>query len=182
MRKGLPPLAYHRVSSMSFALGKQQTEPFQWLLPRSQRARYEPRFSDPRGQFSFYQAHGGYGNSYGMHTVPPPGEQITFHYMRVEMLILKPTTRTTLLHRPTNRPQVLRRSIPCSPSTLNPRLGRLRIHFTGTQGLQIQPRHWVPGTLFGNRRGGVKVKQRFNLGRIDTHLKHNKGRSTLGVG
>ncbi|KAI9870176.1 MAG: hypothetical protein M1830_004564, partial [Pleopsidium flavum] len=55
MKKGLPPLAYHR-----------------WLLPRSQRARFEPHTLQPQNQFSFYQAHNGRGDSYGMHAFPPP--------------------------------------------------------------------------------------------------------------
>lgn len=82
---------------------------------------------------------------------------LSLHYMRVEMLIVKPTTRNNPLHHRTKRLQVLRRSIPCSPTTRNRRLGSLPIHSTRTQRLQIQHRHWVPGTLFGNRRRGAKV-------------------------
>lgn len=77
MRKGLAPLAYHRVRSVSLLpLDVHHPDPIQWLLPRSQRARFEPNFSEPHNEFSFYQAHGGYGNNYGMHAVPPPGERI----------------------------------------------------------------------------------------------------------
>ena len=79
MRKGLQPLAYHRVRLvLLLSLDVQRTELSQWLLPRSQRARFEPHLSEPQNLFSFYQAHGGYGNNYGMHAVPPPGEQIPF--------------------------------------------------------------------------------------------------------
>ena len=67
---GLPQSTFGVLSQRRYA------ELFQWLLPRSQRALFEPRFSEPQNQFSFYQAPGGYGNSYGMHAVPPPGKQI----------------------------------------------------------------------------------------------------------
>lgn len=94
---------------------------------------------------------------------------------------MKPTIRTTLLHRPTNRLRVLPRSILCSPITTDHRLGSLPIHPTGTQGLQMQHQYRVPGTPFGNRTRGVKVQQHHNIDKTDCYPEH-EGRGTLGAG
>ncbi|KAA6415649.1 MAG: hypothetical protein FRX48_00365 [Lasallia pustulata] len=57
MRRGLPPLAYHR-----------------WLVPRAQRARFQNHFAQPQNDFSFYHVQNGNGNGegYGMQAFPPP--------------------------------------------------------------------------------------------------------------
>lgn len=55
MRKGNPPLPYHR-----------------WLVPRAQRARFEPHLAHP-DRHAFYQSHQSpYGQAYTMYPVPPP--------------------------------------------------------------------------------------------------------------
>ena len=74
MRQGLPPLAYHRVSITMFAnFRSSDADCSKWLLPRSQRARYQPHLMQPQNDFSFYQAQNGNGEGYGMHAFPPPG-------------------------------------------------------------------------------------------------------------
>jgi len=61
IKKGLPPLAYHR-----------------WLLSRRQRAAYDPRYATaaPQNNFSFYQAPANpypyQGNAFHMDTYPAP--------------------------------------------------------------------------------------------------------------
>jgi hypothetical protein len=45
----------------------------------------------------------------------------------------------------------------------------------------MQHQQWVPGTLFGNRTGGVKVQQHHNIDKTDYYPEH-KGRGTLGAG
>ncbi|KAF8543448.1 hypothetical protein BDD12DRAFT_726155 [Trichophaea hybrida] len=50
LKKGLPPLAYHR-----------------WLVPRHERARFEPHLREPEQNFTFYGR-----QDYDMHAVPPP--------------------------------------------------------------------------------------------------------------
>ncbi|KAL0639720.1 hypothetical protein Q9L58_001287 [Maublancomyces gigas] len=55
MKKGLPPLRYHR-----------------WLVPRSRRAQWEPQLQQPEQQFSFYQQNPQQETDYSMHAVPPP--------------------------------------------------------------------------------------------------------------
>ncbi|KAH8592096.1 hypothetical protein B0O99DRAFT_518210 [Bisporella sp. PMI_857] len=52
IKKGLPPLAYHR-----------------WLLNRQQRARFDPNYQNPQAYYSPYRPDGG---QYGMHPMPPP--------------------------------------------------------------------------------------------------------------
>ncbi|MCJ1226416.1 hypothetical protein MMC12_003068 [Toensbergia leucococca] len=52
MKKGLPPLAYHR-----------------WLVPRSQRMRFEPQHQNP---FSFYQSPNTFNDGHQLQTFPPP--------------------------------------------------------------------------------------------------------------
>ncbi|KAI9828647.1 MAG: hypothetical protein M1832_001750 [Thelocarpon impressellum] len=53
MKKGLPPLPYHR-----------------WLTSRHQRSRFEPQMAPPhQAQHGFYQPQ---GDGYNMHPVPPP--------------------------------------------------------------------------------------------------------------
>jgi len=67
IKKGLPPLRYHR-----------------WLLPRSQRARFDPYFQQQQQQqFAYYPVQDGYAMqgypppppAYNPHAPPPPSYQ-----------------------------------------------------------------------------------------------------------
>ncbi|MCJ1482818.1 hypothetical protein MMC06_002984 [Schaereria dolodes] len=54
MRKGLAPLLYHKPK---------------WLLPRSQRLRFQ---SGHQNDFSFYRTQNSYNDGYGLQAFPPP--------------------------------------------------------------------------------------------------------------
>ncbi|KAI9886188.1 MAG: Vacuolar protein sorting-associated protein 8 [Watsoniomyces obsoletus] len=69
MKKGLPPMAYHRVRRHVRVETVNELTWYQWLVPRRQRAQFEPHLWQSQNQFSFYQAQDG---GYNMHPVPPP--------------------------------------------------------------------------------------------------------------
>lgn len=67
IRRGLAPLAYHRVCALSYSKSSLYLTSSQFLLSRKDRAQYDPRYRDSLPDYFVHRP-----EQYGMHAYPPP--------------------------------------------------------------------------------------------------------------